>query len=224
MKIIKQLSLLLISIVLVLGVCGCVKKDKIQTDDIILKLENKYNDTFTLLSSGNELWTEDYSELIFISDKLNDEVVVWVYPNGEILDNYIAIKYKEDVQKLVTPLANKVYKNSKVVNIPIHYGKKHFNAEMSLFEYVASKQSSVSVFIATDKDSNSAETDVANLSLLFKENGIIANIKVFYYNENEFLELEETNDPTTVFSPLSNKRLSATMNADYSINSLDWSE
>ena len=177
-----------------------------------------------MLSSGNELWTEDYSELIFISDKLNDEVVVWVYPNGEILDNYIAIKYKEDVQKLVTPLANKVYKNSKVVNIPIHYGKKHFNAEMSLFEYVASKQSSVSVFIATDKDSNSAETDVANLSLLFKENGIIANIKVFYYNENEFLELEETNDPTTVFSPLSNKRLSATMNADYSINSLDWSE
>ena len=208
------------------GVCGCVKKEKIDSDGIIRQLNAKYNDSFTLVSSGNELWTEEYSELICFSEVLNADVVVWVYSDGLITDNYLAVKYKSEVEFLVLPIAEDIYGQGfcKVVNIPIHYGKSHFNEKMDFSEYVSNKQSSLSIAIATSKDVSSAREDVEELVLQLKENGVVASIRVFYYDAGIFKSVMETNDPTTIFSPTSNKRLSATMNADYSIGSVDWSE
>lgn len=208
------------------GVCGCVKKEKIDSDGIIRQLNAKYNDSFTLVSSGNELWTEEYSELICFSEVLNADVVVWVYSDGLITDNYLAVKYKSEVEFLVLPIAEDIYGQGfcKVVNIPIHYGKSHFNEKMAFSEYVSNKQSSLSIAIATSKDASSAREDVEELVLQLKENGVVASIRVFYYDAGIFKSVMETNDTTTIFSPTSNKRLSATMNADYSIGSVDWSE
>ena len=222
----KRVLLLLIAGIIMMGVCGCVKKEKIDSDDIIRQLNAKYSDSFTVVSSGNELWTEEYSELICFSEDLNTDVVVWVYSNGTIIDNYPAVKYKSDVEALVLPIAEDIYGQGfcKVVNIPIHYGKSHFSENMDFSEYVSSKQSSLSIAIATSKDASSAREDVEELVLKLKENGVVTSIRVFYYDDDTFKTVMETNDATTIFSPTSNKRLSATMNADYSIGSFDWSE
>lgn len=226
MNLLKILTLLILVGIIIFGVCGCMRNDKMDTDTIIQQLNAKYSDSFTLICSGNELWTEEYSELICFSNELKENIVVWVYSNGSVIDNYPAVKYKSDVEALVLPIAEDIYGQGfcKVVNIPIHYGKSHFSENMNFSEYVSSKQSSLSIAIATSKDAASAREDVEELVLKLKENGVVTSIRVFYYDNDTFKTVMETNDATTIFSPTSNKRLSATMNADYSIGSVDWSE
>lgn len=224
MKKYKQLFLLLISLTLIMGMCGCTKKNDNTIDDVASYLSEQYNDTFSLVSAGNELWTEEYSEIVYTSKKLNSEIVARVYPNGAIIDNYIAVKYKTDVEQLVAPITEDVYGETLVVNVPIHYGQKHFNKDLSFSDYIANKQSNISIAIATYDNSENAREDIEKLILKFKENRVIANIRVFYYTENEFKKIKVTNEATTIFSPLSDKRLSATMNGDYSIGIVDWSE
>jgi len=226
MKIVRSITLLLMVGIIMFGVCGCVKKEKMDSDAIIQQLNVKYSDSFTLVSSGSELWTEEYSELICFSEELKADVVVWVYSDGSITDNYPAVKYKANVEELVLPIAEDIYGYGlcKVMNIPVHYGKSHFSDNMVFSEYVSNKQSSLSIAIATSKDASSAREDVEELVLKLKENGVVTSIRVFYYDDATFKTVKATNDATTIFSPTSNKRLSATMNADYSIGSVDWSE
>ncbi len=224
MKKFKQLFLLLISLILILGVCGCMKKNNTTVDDVTSYLSEQYNDTFSLVSFGNELWNEEYSEIIYSSKKLNTEVVAWFYSNGKIIDNYMALKYKTDIEQLVSPIVKDIYGEVLVVNIPIHYGKEHFNKELTFADYAANKQSSISIAIATYKDTEDAQEDINALILKLKENRVIANVRVFYYTKFEFETIKTTNEATTIFSPLSSKRLSATMNTDYSIDFVNWSE
>lgn len=224
MKKMKQLFLLLISLILMMGVCGCLKKDKTTIDDVTSYLNEQYNDTFSLVSSGNELWNEEYSEIVYTSKKLNAEVVAWVYTNGTVIDNYVAVKYKSDVENLVAPIAEDVYGDSLVVNIPIHYGKNHFNKDLTFTDYTSNKQSSISIAIATYKGTDNVQEDVEKFILKLKENNIVASIRIFYYTKDEFETIRVTDEATSIFYPLSTKRISATMNADYSIGSVDWSE
>lgn len=224
MKRLKRLSLLLITIIMIIGVYGCMKNRKMSTEDVASKLREKYNDTFSLVSIGNELWNKEYSEIVFSSEKLKADIVAWVYSDGTIVDNYIAVKYKDDVETFIFPLAKEIYNSCIVVNVPIHYGKNYFNNTLAFSDYVSNKQSSISIAIATDKDSVSAKKDIEEFAFKLKENGVVASIRIFYYDKSTFSTVKETNDATTIFSPLSNKRLSATMNEDYSIGSIDWSE
>lgn len=225
MNTIRKLALLMVGIILI-GVCGCVKKEKIDSDDIIQQLNEKYNDSFSLVSAGNELWTEEYSELVCLSDNLDTEIVAWVYSDGSIIDNYPAIRFKADVENLILPIAEEIYGHDlcKVVNIPIHYGKSHFSENMDLAEYVSYKQSSISIAIATAKDPTSAREDIGAFASKLKEKGVVTSVRVFYYDAATFKIVKVTNDATTIFSPMSKKRLSATMNADFSLGSVDWSE
>lgn len=201
-----------------------MKEDKITIDDVTSYLNKQYNDTFSLVSSGNELWNEEYSEIVYTSKKLNAEIVAWVYSNGKIIDNYVAVKYKPSVEKLVAPIAEDVYGDSLVVNIPIHYGKNHFDKDLTFADYASNKQSSINIAVATYKDADNAQKDVENLILKLKDNNIVASIRVFYYTKDEFESIKVTDESTSIFNPLSTKRVSATMNADYSIGSVDWSE
>lgn len=216
-KMIKKFFLCLMCSLLVMGICGCTKKFKISKDDINSQLNAKYNDTFSFVSSGNELWNEEYIEMIYSSKNLKTDIVVWVYPDGTFIDNYMAIKYKEEVENIVSSLAVEIYGSCKVVNIPIHYGKNHFNNNLSFNDYISNQQSDISVVIATDKDSSSAEEDIKKIALKFKDNKIITSIKVFYYDQSTFSALTETGVSTNPFSPLSDKRFYASMNEDYTI-------
>lgn len=217
------LILVFLSLILILlfFISSCIKNNKITTDDVALWMSEKYNDTFTLVSSNNQLWTKDYSEIIYTSEKLKSDIVVWVYSNKNFVDNYMAVKYKDEVENLVQPLAEKIYGECKVVNIPIHYGEDHFNNDLNFNNYISNEQSNISIKIATDKNFNSAKEDIEKLANEFKNNKIIASICIFYYDTNSFKEIEKTNDSSKPFAPLSNKRLSTSMNSNYSLNEIN---
>lgn len=199
-------------------------KNSLSIDEIIEYYNTKYDDEFTYVSSDNELWNADYSEIILKSSKLDNRVVIWVYPDGTMLDNYMPIKYREDVEALVQPMIEEIYGKCLVVNVPLRYGRKHFSKDMDLVQYVSDKRSSVSISIATNKSSLDGEQDIEKLISIFKNNNIIANIDVFYYQISDISEVSRTNKDTTIFEPEADKLLSVTVNTDYTIGVINWSE
>ncbi len=225
MKNFKQFILLVVCLIMVMGVCGCMNMSKKYTVEEIAKiLGEKYDDTFTFVSSGSELWTADYSEMVYVAEKLDTRVIVWVYEDGKMRDNYMALKYKTDVEELIFPIAEEIYGECQVVNIPLHYGREHFTSDMSLEQYVSNASSSIYIVIATNKKTESAREDATVLFEKFKENSINARIRISYYDVSDIKEIAKTGETSTPFAPDSVKNLRAEMNIDYSIAYMNWSE
>lgn len=201
-----------------------MRKNSLSIDEIIEYYNKKYDDVFTYVSSDNELWNADYSEVILKSSKLDNRVVIWVYPDGTMLDNYMPIKYQKDVENLVDPMIEEIYGKCLVVNVPLRYGRKHFSKDMDLVQYVSDKRSSVSIAIATNKSTLEGEEDIEKLLAILKENKIVANVDVFYYQTLDISDVRRTDKDTTIFEPEADKLLSVTVNADYTIGVINWSE
>ena len=89
MKIIKQLSLLLLSIVLILGVCGCMKKDKIDYRTQAYNyaknsLSEKYSREFEIKDlerkDSGVFRTEEYIGIAYPTDSEKERFTIWVNP------------------------------------------------------------------------------------------------------------------------------------------------
>ncbi len=219
----KTICLLIGLSLSLMGVWGCMKNnEKNSIEEITSHLNEEYNDNFSFVSSGNELWNKEYTEIIYLSEKLNADIAVWVYPDGTILDNYMAVKYKSEVEEFVSPLAEEVYDSCIVVNIPIHYGKEHLNKDLSFSDYISNSKSDISISLATDRSDEFAEDDARKFVKVLSDNGMIAYIRVFYYDSIDFNKVKETEEASRIFSPLSEKCLTVRMDEDYSIDLLEW--
>ena len=197
----------------------------LSASDIVSIIENKYDEEFTFISSGSGLWNANYNELVLEASSLGGaNIVVRVYESGAITDNYIPMKYKNDVERKLLPLAQRVYGNCQIVNIPLHYGRSSFHAEMTLEEYLSRVDSTINVVIATAHTMVSAEDDAKLFAQILKENKIVASVKVFYYNAEEFCNVKKSDSARKVFEPSSDKRLYLYMNEDFSVRLSDWSE
>ena len=225
MRLIRKTSLLVMVTVILMGVCGCMNEKKTYSVEEITDIyDRKYEDKFTFVSMGDELWTADYSEIILCSQKLDGErIVVRVYGDGTMLDNYMAVKYKAEVESLIQPIAETIYSVCKVVNIPIHYGKKHFSKEMTLVEYVSAKTSAISIAIATTASLDDWESDARALVQMLEENHIAANVRIFYYDEENWENVHESELTSKIFTPEAEKRLLIRVSDDYTIDRLEWS-
>ncbi len=199
------------------------KTEVLTSEQIVRYMNKKYDDDFSLVAANIELWNNDYNDLVFVSKKLNKQVAVRV-SNGEVFDNYMPLVYKKDVEELAIPLVDTVYKKSKVVNIPLHYGKPHFSPDMKFEDYVGDMRSRISFFVATDKNDKTAESDARKLAELFKDNGINATIEIFYYKTDDFEAVEVTDNVTEIFFPLSYDRVTVTVDENNSVMSISRSK
>ena len=119
----KQLFCLFISIVVVLGVSGCmVKTDKTENEKITMMeyLEQKYDEKFEFVNINTQVWSPDYTEMIVKSEK-HPNVSIIVQKNntsGEILDNYISIILNQDIEREISSIVTSVYGENKTFNTP----------------------------------------------------------------------------------------------------------
>lgn len=99
MNIAKRFLLLLITILIMIGVCGCMdtnKKDTLAEEirtEALAYLNNNYSDTFTAKLFIASNWAYEYESITFTSQKYPDAVVeVRVYKNDDgtyrFKDNY----------------------------------------------------------------------------------------------------------------------------------------
>ena len=87
-------------------VTGCGKK--IDNDKIIKYLENKYNQNFSYVSSGDDVWSSKSETKIF-SDNNNQKFKVKVF-SDYIADTYYSIIYDDEISKYYQNQFTKNYK------------------------------------------------------------------------------------------------------------------
>lgn len=200
-------------------------KKSIPIEDIVTICNERHNDIFTVVSFNGQTWDSAFTE-IFISSKNLDgaRVNVRVYSEDEIYDNYIAVKYKTEVEKRVEPIVQEVYGNSKVVNVPAAYGTGSFRPDMSFAEYVRSAESSVHIAVATNASVNDKDKDLELLRAGLEKAGICSSVTVSYYKNEDINEIEVSDKRGAAFRQLPYVKGVASMGSDFSITYVNWSE
>ncbi len=219
------------SLLIVLGLCGCLeinKSNSLSTDEIIEMYNDKYDDDFSYVAGGGAVWTAEYYDVTLHSEKLDADVVAYFYEDGRVIDNYMAIYYKEDVEALIQPIAEEVYGNCLVVNTPLHYGREHFIESMTLESYMSTKKSTINISIATDQTPETGDKDIVVFVEALKEANIVTDISIYYYEPEVYSQVrEQTQDGENLmapFTPTATKQLSVIVDGNYTVTYSEWSE
>ncbi len=127
---IEKIAIGIISIILMIGVCGCMSNNNENKDvveqggsvkDMMMEhMREKYNEEFEFVNIDTEVWTAPYTEMIVKSEKFpNHRIVVQRYSEtGAIVDNYMDFHMKERIEKELTEIVKEIYPKSKVFYRP----------------------------------------------------------------------------------------------------------
>lgn len=194
MKKYKQLFLLLISLILIMGVCGCMSNNKSnkaeETKDKALEYLNaNYEDAFKALGYSDGDWAYDYSTVNFASEKYSESVEVRVYEeNGtySFTDDYFKLYMENDA---VTYFKNIVSKFGKECEIKVRFTSPELpaslNTKATFFDYVASAKCNLEVYIISG-----SAFDESNITAILTEicdAKIMGNFRFTVTNDKELL-------------------------------------
>lgn len=200
------------------------KGNKLQVERVVEYCEDRYNDNFSVVSTGGDVWSDNFSELILSSENLKGAYVnVRVYSNDDILDNYVAVKYKKDVENAVLPVAQSIYGNALVVNIPVGFGLNHFNEDISFLEYASDDKSCVYIAIATNDSPIYKTEKIEELRKELKRINVCADITVSYYDV-DINEIQMVDNNSKVYKHQPIVKGFMYINDEYSVTSLNWSD
>ncbi len=128
-------------------VTGC--SSKIDNDKIIKYLENKYNQSFSYVSLGDDVWSSKSETKIF-SDNNNREFKVEVFSNY-IADTYYSIIYDDEISKYYQ---NQFTKNYKIFASSESYFTNKNQKYSEVKDYMNSVPSLSIAIYTTDNDLN----------------------------------------------------------------------
>ena len=128
-------------------VTGC--SSKIDNDKIIKYLENKYNQSFSYVSLGDDVWSSKSETKIF-SDNNNREFEVEVFSNY-IADTYYSIIYDDEISKYYQ---NQFTKNYKIFASSESYFTNENQKYSEVKDYMNSVPSLSIAIYTTDNDLN----------------------------------------------------------------------
>lgn len=128
-------------------VTGC--SSKIDNDKIIKYLENKYNQSFSYVSLGDDVWSSKSETKIF-SDNNNREFEVKVFSNY-IADTYYSIIYDDEISKYYQ---NQFTKNYKIFASSESYFTNENQKYSEVKDYMNSVPSLSIAIYTTDNDLN----------------------------------------------------------------------
>ena len=128
-------------------VTGC--SSKIDNDKIIKYLENKYNQSFSYVSLGDDVWSSKSETKIF-SDNNNREFKDEVF-NNYIADTYYSIIYDDEISKYYQ---NQFTKNYKIFASSESYFTNKNQKYSEVKDYMNSVPSLSIAIYTTDNDLN----------------------------------------------------------------------
>ena len=116
----KKLLLLALSIVLLIGMTGCMEVKPKQEVDIKAEVEkylkDKYNENFNVTGGGTESWNATDMEIYARSERFPDYKIMIRrgMKTGGMIDSYTGFLMKDEIDKIMTELITPIYPKSKV--------------------------------------------------------------------------------------------------------------
>jgi len=164
----KQLILMLISFILMMGVCGCMFNNNTnraeRIKDIALEyLNENYDDTFTPLGYSDGGWAYDYSWVKFNSEKYSKSIEVRIYEvdgNYSFEDDYFKLYMENDAVLYLKNIVNKYVKENEVkVRFISPILSDSLGIKATFFDYLASDKCRLEVYIISGSAFSESDID-----------------------------------------------------------------
>lgn len=182
-------------------VTGC--SSKIDNDKIITYLENKYNQSFSYVSSRDDVWSSKSETKIF-SDNNNREFEVKVF-SDYIADTYYSIIYDDEISKYYQ---NRFTKNYKIFASSESYFTNENQKYSEVKDYMNSVPSLSIAIYTTDNDLNIIKSKLD--SVLF-EGQFISGV-IYIVDEKDFYNITKNNYKDMTSISVASKSFSITNN------------
>ncbi len=183
------------------------------SEALIRYLEEKYGGEFTLLEWGTETMYSDFREALVSAAELGGaSVTARVFPDGSVADNYLAVKYRAEVQDALAELAEPIFGPVTIENMPNRDVTESPPADTSFAEYISRRDSAVTCAIYTKADPARRVEDAKALRDAMEKARFLADIDLHY------LPAEASKKP----EPLLRGRME--LGEDYSVEWLNWRE
>lgn len=182
-------------------ITGC--SSKINNDKIIKYLENKYNQSFSYVSLGDDVWSSKSETKIF-SNNNNQKFEVNVNDNN-ITDTYYSIIYDDEISKYYQ---SQFTKNYKIFASSESYFTNENQKYLEVKEYIKNVPTLNIAIYTTDNDLNIIKSKLD--SVLF-EGQFISGV-IYIVDEKNFYNITKNNYKDMTSISVASKSFSITNN------------
>lgn len=182
-------------------ITGC--SSKINNDKIIKYLENKYNQSFSYVSLGDDVWSSKSETKVF-SNNNNQKFEVNVNDNN-ITDTYYSIIYDDEISKYYQ---SQFTKNYKIFASSASYFTNENQKYLEVKEYIKNVPTLNIAIYTTDNDLNIIKSKLD--SVLF-EGQYISGV-IYIVDEKDFYNITKNNYKDMTSISVASKSFSITNN------------
>lgn len=190
----KVLVALIISILMMMGVCGCMNNydlnpatEKVPVkEEMLTYMNQKYDTEFTFVKGDTQLWSAKYAEMIVSSPEYPDaSIFVRKDGDGTLSDNYMAFVFKEAFEKRFEEIAGEIYGKCVACSMPTREMLPNsVTPDTSLADYLSARTSFLSITLFVAADTNSKDTDVEALTESLRKNECRTNYDIYYVSQD----------------------------------------
>lgn len=204
MILLKRISIIFFTLVLMLGVTGCMENEnnKINNktsrtqviDGIVSYMEDKYDDTFEYVNSFDGGFDTNQIAIILSSEKLVDKKIHVVYENVDGMaiyeDNYTQLKYEAQTYDLIKELLTQTINKEILLTHRVLRSKNNYSSHTTFEDFLKSSSSNVGFYaiVSPDYVLNDMLTLEEEVKKVFKENFSSCSVNIYFARtEDEYL-------------------------------------
>lgn len=154
MMILKNIFVIFLIVILLIGATGCMQKNnkKIDRKTLITYMENKYDDNFTYVGSYGGSLDGSSMNLLLKSEKLNgEEVKICYYENSKgafYADNYMKKKYSKQTVEKFSDIVKPIFGTEVLITIATDTGVvNQFTKDTTFEEFIQSTESNIRLIL-----------------------------------------------------------------------------
>ena len=196
---IKKGLLVIFMIITLIGVSGCMSKQKSNEPSVKEQVEkymkDKYNEEFKVVGGGTEAWNAPYQEIYVTTPKFpNAEIMIRRdKKSGEMIDNYMDYLMKSKIEDVMNKIVSQVYPKSKVFYNTEGAPIAGATPQMSVDEYIKVCTLSLIICISDSEYKINKDQKVELLRKKFEEKQFVPSMTM-YYLVNGKIDMINTNN------------------------------
>lgn len=232
---ITKVIYLFFSIVIMMGVYGCMRQPGLSVDDCLEYMKTKYNGDFTYLEPYDNFQPTARALKIYVqSDQYPDSKILVVeerdYDENILFhDNFVAIKYEQDTGELLTNIATQVYGECRVMYSVHRHGQEgvlpdYFNNSTTFADYIADRKSTItfSVLLPPEHSIQDKDREINDFYEECCENKIICIMAVYYVNDLDMYQSMDSEPVMMQSGEWYDAHGVLMMDAEFGTQSLKW--
>lgn len=193
----KRAFIIFFTLILMLGVTGCMGTNNINSNQkqnvrekMIDYMKNKYNDSFVYVNSFDGGLDKNQKDIILTSEKVSGEIYVgYKCENGieTYSDNYTQLRFQKETKGVVEALLTQAIDNDILVTYRIRRSNNNFSDSTTFEEFLSSDVSAVCFYAVVSPEYTIGDLEqlTKTLNEKFSEKFSDCSVNIYFASSEE---------------------------------------